>query len=479
MNIQIEWASQKRQMDFLRACGMSHPWEGGSVRPPAAKVIGYGGAAGGGKSDGLLSLAIVAGLSIPGIKIGYFRRKYPDLEGPGGAIMRSRELMTGWSQYNGSLRRWTFPTGSILQFCHCQYEKDVYDYKSQQFDIILIDEATQFLRSMYRYLLTRNRATVPYPPGFFPFMALATNPGDVGHIWFRKEFVKIGEHDQVHEVEVEPGRYEKHLFIPSKLSDNLVLERRSPDYRQNLENQKESVRRMLLEGDWDAFAGQYFSSWRDEIHVLKPFTPPDEWNRFLCMDYGLDMLAVYDMATDYFGRVYATREIYEPDLPIPQAAERIVEFMQAATYSDGSPVHFKYIVGSPDLQNRRQDTGISGIEIFAKHGVKNIIPADDRRIPGWQALADYIEPMPDEQGGISPKFFVTSNCVNFIETFPALVRDENKPNDVSEDCEDHGPEAIRYGIMSRLAKTVSNEEKKKRAKVRRERMKPRRRSTGT
>lgn len=481
MNIKIEWAQQARQMDFLRACGMSHPFEGGSVRPPVAKVIGYGGAAGGGKSDALIVLAIIAGLSIPGLKIGYFRRKYPDLEGPGGAIMRSRELLTGWATYNGSLRRWTLPTGSIIQFCHCQYENDVYDYKSQQFDIILIDEATQFLRSMYRYLLTRNRATVSYPAGsgFFPFMALATNPGDVGHVWFRKEFAKCGPFDQVHSVQVEPGRYEKHLFIPSKLSDNQVLERRSPDYRQNLENQKEEVRRMLLEGDWDAFAGQYFSSWRDEIHVLKPFIIPDNWNRFLCMDYGLDMLAVYDIATDYFGRVYATREIYEPDLPIPLAAESIVEFMAAATYSDGKPVHFKYIVGSPDLQNRRQDTGISGLEIFANHGVKGIIPADDRRIPGWQALSDYIEPMPDEQGGKSPKFFACSNCIALIETLPALIRDPNKPNDVSDSCEDHGPESIRYGIMSRLSKTVSEEEKKKRAKARQERTRPRNKITGT
>lgn len=480
MNIQIEWAQQARQMDFLRASGMSHPWEGGSVRPPAAKVIGYGGAAGGGKSDGLLMLGIVAGLSIPGIKVGYFRRKYPDLEGPGGAIMRSKELMSGWASYNGSLRRWTFPTNSILQFCHCQYEADIYSYKSQQFDIILIDEATQFSRRMYRYLLTRNRATVPYPEGFTPFMALATNPGDVGHIWFRREFVKIGESDKVHEVEVEPGRFETHLFIPSKLSDNQVLERRDPAYRKNLENQDADTKRMLLDGDWDIFKGQFFSSWRDEIHVVKNvFEIPDHWNRFICMDYGLDMLAVYDDAVDGFGRIYAYREIYEPDLPIPQAAERIKEFMDAARTSTGERVKFKYIVGSPDLQNRRQDTGISGIELFAKHGVHGIIPADDRRVPGWRAFAEYIEPMPDEQGGKSPKFFVFPNCVNLIETLPALVRDENNPNDVANCDYDHGAEAQRYGIMSRVPRTVSEEEKRKRAAKRRDQMKPRRRITGT
>lgn len=143
-----------------------------------ADVIGYGGSAGGGKSDALLMAGIIACLSFPGCNVGYFRREYPQLEGPGGAIMRSHELITGLARWNGSLRRWTFPNGSVLQFCHAKDEKDVYNYQSQQFDLILIDEATQFTRFQYRYLRTRNRATVP---GVKPFTALATNPGNVGH----------------------------------------------------------------------------------------------------------------------------------------------------------------------------------------------------------------------------------------------------------------------------------------------------------
>lgn len=51
----IDWKPQPRQMKFLRACGLSHPFEkrdekGGvpQPKPPVAKVVGYGGAAGGG-----------------------------------------------------------------------------------------------------------------------------------------------------------------------------------------------------------------------------------------------------------------------------------------------------------------------------------------------------------------------------------------------------------------------------------------------
>jgi hypothetical protein len=305
--IKIEWAQQPRQMVFLKACGLAHPWLGGEPQLPQAQVIGYGGAAGGGKSDALLICGIVAGLTFLGINIGYFHRTYSQLDGPGGVIMRSQELMSGWAKWNGSLRRWTLPTRSILQFCYCDGEKDVYNYQSQQFDVILIDEATQFTRFQVRYLMTRNRAT---KPGIVPFTAMATNPGNVGHIWFKNDFIDPGPAETVQDVEVEPGVIEKHVFVPSKLSDNQILEQRDPGYRRRLEAQDELTRKQLLEGDWDAFAGQFFSEFSRAIHVVKPFEIPDWWKRFRCLDYGLDMCACLWVALDDHGGAVVYRELH-------------------------------------------------------------------------------------------------------------------------------------------------------------------------
>ncbi len=46
--IEIAWERQPRQLEFLRACGLSYPFEGGGPEKPQADVIFYGGAAGGG-----------------------------------------------------------------------------------------------------------------------------------------------------------------------------------------------------------------------------------------------------------------------------------------------------------------------------------------------------------------------------------------------------------------------------------------------
>lgn len=443
--IEIKWQPQPRQLTFLRACGLSHPFEGGKPQAPAARVIGYGGAAGGGKSDSLLAVGIVAGLTYPGINIGYFRREYPQLEGPGGAIMRSQELMSAWCKWNGTQRRWRMPTGSVLQFCHAKDESDVYNYQSQQFDILLFDEGTQFTRFQYRYLMTRNRAT---KPGVIPFTAMGTNPGGVGHQWFLSEFVEIGAPEQTHDVEVEPGVLERHIFIPAKLSDNSILERRDPGYRATLEAQPDIVKRQLLDGDWTAFAGQYYPEFRRDIHVVKPFEIPAWWQRFRSLDYGLDMTACYWWAVDPQGKCYIYREFYQPGLRLSEAAKKILEMTP-----EGEEIG--YTVASPDLWNRRQETGFSGMEIMSDEGLY-LSKAKHDRIAGWRALREYIAPFEDEQGVLTAHLVIFDHCINLIKSLPLLMHDNNKPEDAASEPHDitHGPESIRYGIMSRPPITV-------------------------
>ena len=462
MRIDIEWYPQPRQLTFLKACGMAFPFVDNDIgASPVADFIGYGGAAGGGKTDALIALAIIAGLSIPKLNIGYFRREFPRLEGPGGAIMRSQELMSKWARWNGGNHRWTMPTGSILQFCHCAKEDDVYAYQSQQFDILIFDEVTEFTRFQVRYLLTRNRATVD---GVTPFAASGTNPGQAGHVWFKTEFIDPGPFEQVHEVEVEPGEYERHIFIPSKLSDNVILERRDPNYRRKLQSQASDIRRMLLEGDWDIFAGQYYREFRRDIHIMDPFEIPDWWKRFRSLDYGLDCTACYWWAVDNARKCYLYRELYQPDLTLSQAAEKIVAMT-------GPKERISYTVASPDLWNRRQDTGITGTEIMSKAGLKGIVKANHDRVPGWRALREYLQPH-DEEGKQVAGLRMFSTCANLIRTLPALIHDQHDPEDVSDKCEDHGPESVRYGIMSRPPVSITDEEKRERERNRRKMMQP-------
>lgn len=171
---------------------------GGPVHPAISGLIGYGGAAGGGKTEGMIGVGLIALLQVPGVKIGYFRRKFTELEGSDGPIERSQIL---YPQIGGVYNKsshvwrvgekdnddWNEGVAGALRFCHCQYESSVIDYQSSAFDILLFDEATHFSWKQVSYLLTRNRkarhSMLPRP-----FAIFCSNPGGVGHMWYKKIF---------------------------------------------------------------------------------------------------------------------------------------------------------------------------------------------------------------------------------------------------------------------------------------------------
>lgn len=180
---------------------------GGPVMPALCEDIGYGGAAGGGKTEGGIGIALTAVSQITGVKIGIFRRTFKELEGSDGPIERSYTLFPKiGGKYNESKHLWVFGedegaedwdkgSAAAIRFCHCQHEKDKYDYQSSAFDILIVDEATHFPWSMISYLKTRNRKSrhsqIP-----IPFALYFSNPGNIGHIWYKQIF---GIKDKIYE----------------------------------------------------------------------------------------------------------------------------------------------------------------------------------------------------------------------------------------------------------------------------------------
>jgi hypothetical protein len=381
--IVIDWEPQPRQLVCLEACGLDTPFTQKPLHPAIADIIGYGGAAGGGKTDTLLQIGIIAGLHYPKLNIGYFRREFPQLEGPGGAILRSREMIGHFAKYNEQKHRWTLPYGSLLQFCHAKDPADVYNYQSQQFDIMLFDEVTQFTKDMVKYLLTRNRATVSYPT-FKPFAAFGTNPGNVGHGYFKEEFVTIGQPEQVHTYINEVGQPEQHIFIPSKLNDNQVLVQRDPGYERRVGN-TELNRKMLLDGSWDVFAGQAFGELNRNIHIVEPFEIPSYWRKFGAYDHGFNhpfSFGVFRVSDD--GEVYLTNFI-------KSRLKRPDEIARMMGECAGGLNTLEYIAAGHDCWSRQRDGGPTVDEQF-RNGTPRVLlrKANIDRIQGASQMRQFL-----------------------------------------------------------------------------------------
>lgn len=190
--------------------GLDEALSGGPVREAIASLLGYGGAAGGGKTEGMMALGLIACHQIPGVKVGFFRRTFAELEDLDGPIERSYALFPRLGGFYNKTEhvwrfgkdrmgeRWNEAEGSAFKFCHCQHEKDKYNYQSAAFDIELFDEATHFTWGIVSFLLTRNRVS-RHSELPVPFAVFGSNPGGVGHAWYKQIFGIQGKIDKENE----------------------------------------------------------------------------------------------------------------------------------------------------------------------------------------------------------------------------------------------------------------------------------------
>ena len=394
-----------------------------------ARHTAYGGARGGGKSWAMRRKFVLLALHYEGLQLLLLRRTLAELTE--NHVRPLLAELAGVANYNATQRVFTFPNGSRIKLGYCDAEKDVYQYQGQEYDVVGLEEATHFTESQMQFLSTCNRSI---RKDFSPRMYYTCNPGGVGHAWVKRLFIDRDYRNS--------ERPEDYVFIPAKLADNPILLKNNPGYLTTLQNLPEHLRRAHLEGDWDVLAGQYFAEFRRERHVVKPFAVPRDWRRFAAMDWGYnDPCCVLWFAVAPGGMLYIYRELYVQKTLSSEIAARIKKL------SEGERI--AYTAASPDAWQKRglrepgDMAGESIAEVFTAGGVP-LIRADNSRIAGWMRVREAL----GGEGG-EPKLQIMENCQNLIRTLPLLTFDPHDAEDVSDNCEDHAAEALRYGLMSR------------------------------
>lgn len=405
------------------------------------RYTAYGGARGGGKSDVARSKAILLCLAHPGIQVLLMRRTYPEIKE--NHLLPAMKLLRGAAKYSGLDKAFTFPNGSRLKFGYCRTDSDLLQYQGQAYDVIFLEECTQFPENVFTTMTESNRSSGLMEEYFPPRMYFTCNPGGVGHAWFKRLFI-----DRDYRPTEQADDY---LFIQASVYDNPWLMQHSPDYVRALENLPETRKRAMLYGDWDVFEGQYFPEFQRSTHVCKAFPIPAHWKKYRVFDYGFDMFACYFVAVDEEGRAWFYKEIYEghdktdaygnpgEGLTIAQAAERMLD-------RTGEDEVISATFAPPDMWNRRQETGRSAEEIFYEHGVP-LVKASNNRIQGWMDVQDWLRVPGD---GTRPRLMVFDTCVNLIRTMPLVLHDEKNPDDVAKEPHEatHAPDAVRYFVSA-------------------------------
>jgi hypothetical protein len=423
--------------------------------PDGPTAIGYGGARGGGKSHWLLAqMGVDDCQRVPDLKCLLLRKvgkanleHFEDLR---------RKLFTNlaheFSAFRGVL---TFRNNSRIIAGHFQNEKDIDAYLGLEYDVIGIEEATTLTSRKYQDIATCCRSSKVLADGrhWRPRIYSTTNPGGVGHAWYRKKFIE----PRLRGAECETR------FVAARVEDNSF---NNPEYRRVLEGLTGWQRRAWLDGDWDIAAGQFFTTFRREVHVIEDFddTRAVEW--FLALDYGFAHYTVALLGCrDGDGNTFVVDEHAERLwLPQRHAAEIRAMLARHCVPVEGGRLRvegtatraltlqdLKRCVAGADVFSRQSD-GTTVAAQYARHGI-NLRPAAMDRLNGW---AEIMQGLGDADAGIRPTLFLHKRCGRLIETLPALQHDPHKPEDVLKvDADEEGiggddaADALRYLVATK------------------------------
>lgn len=414
--------------------------------------IFYGGARGGGKTDGVLGkYALKAKRYGSHFNAVFFRRELPMLDD---AIERSAEIYGPLgAKWSDQKKTWRFPWGGRLRFRPLERVEDAEKYQGQNLTDACVEEAGQYPDSRP---IDRVNGVLRSAHGVPTQLLLTGNPGGPGQTWIKGRYIDpapLGM--KVLERTLPNGKVHRYVFIPSRVENNRILLQSDPDYinRLYLVGSKELVN-AWLKGDWDAIEGAFFSEFSTALHVVPPIRLPAHWTRFKAMDWGsakpfsVGWYAVSDGELSQFprGALIKYREWYgmkegQPNVGLKLTAEEVGKGIRERE----EPTE-KCTVGVLDPSAFKEDGGPS---IASRMGVL-FRPADNKRVAqsgamgGWDQLRARLK---GEEG--RPMLYLFSTCVHTIRTLPALQHDTTRPEDVDTDGEDHAADETRYACMSR------------------------------
>lgn len=423
--------------------------------------IFYGGARGGGKTEGSIGDWLAHSSEYKRHASGvFFRRTLRQLDE---VIARTQDLFPKiGAKYNDQKATWTMPGGARLKFRYLERDRDAQEYQGHNYTRVYIEEVTNFPSPAPINLL---RATLRSATGVPTGMRLTGNPGGPGHNWVKARYITPDPKGwKVIEEEFEGFDGEKltmqRVFIPSRLSDNTLLVKNDPFYVARLRQAgSAALVKAWLEGNWDLVDGAFFDGWDENVHVLWA----QDWLsripryalRFRAMDWGyakpfsVGWYAVSDGTWGLpRGALVKYREWYgctgQPNVGIRMEAPTVADGILAMERGE----QVQYGVADPSIYIRNGGPSIA--EGMAERGCV-WRRADNQRIPGWSEVRNRLDFKRDSEGAITspPGLFVLSCCEDTIRTLPTLQHDETKQEDLDTDGEDHAADETRYACMSR------------------------------
>ena len=425
----------------------------------------FGGARGGGKTDGSLGDWIShQDLYAENARGIFFRRTYDELEE---AQARAVELFAPvGGVYKSQKRTWIFPNGATLKMRYLKRDADAANYQGHQYTWMCFEELGNWPDpapiDKLRACLRSGKAGPDGKPIPKSFRATG-NPGGPGHSWIKVRYIDPASPlTPFYDEEAETWR----VYIPSKLQDNPALMANDPDYWKRVKSAAsgdEALLKAWAEGDWDVVAGGMFDDlWKRGRQVIAPFEIPASWMVDRSFDWGSSKpfavlwWALSDGTMAPNGVVYPAGSLFlihewygctgKANVGLKMLAGEVARGIAERE----AEMPYSVFPGPADgaIFNADPTSGTSIADEMGSHGVEfeRADKSPGSRKSGWERVRKFLKgsaAWPLEEPGL----WVFEGCRDWIRTVPTLPRSERDRDDVNTDAEDHAGDATRYRAM--------------------------------
>jgi len=411
--------------------------------------IFYGGARGGGKTDGLLGdwLAHAGryGKEARGV---FFRRTYPEIE----EVERRAAVifpLTG-ARLNVGKRTWIWDSGASLRMRYLQREEDAAHYQGHSNTWVGVDEITAWPTLSG---LDKLRATLRSAAGIPCVLRASGNPGGPGHNQVKARYIDPAPPwHPFWDEEMKTWR----VFIPSRMEHNLLLMQNDPNYWQRVEASA-SGRPDLIKawrfGEWDIVAGGLLDDLFDpHRHIIEPFNIPASWKICRAFDWGsthpfsVGWWAISDGTQAPNGKYYPRNSVIriaewygwnnKANQGLKMLAIDVARGIVAREQQMG--IADRVLPGPADAAMWAAENGVCIADDMVKGGA-HFIQSDKSpgsRKTGAEAMRKYLaaaRTFPPELPGM----YIFNTCRQWIRTVPVIPRDPKNMDDADSDSEDH------------------------------------------
>jgi hypothetical protein len=430
LDVNVVWQPQSGPQEALVNCPIT--------------LVGYGGARGGGKTDGVLGKFAIKqeqlGADFNAI---FFRKELPQADD---LIERAKQIYLPLkAHWQDQKKQFTFLSGGRLRFRPLANDADAEKYQGQNLSDCAIEEAGNYadpspIWKLFGALRGKGGGQI----------ILTFNPGGIGHGWLKALFIKPAPKGmKLLKKELPNGASFDYIYIPSRVTDNQILLARDPEYinRLHMVGSPELVR-AWLEGDFEIHEGSYFPEFSSK-HIISPFNVPKHWPRYLGYDWGY-----HSPFAAIWGAVSSGRTDDGKEVPYPKGSviiyrelwgKGVDNITQAERIASLSLNENPISVADPSIFNNQGGPTINDQfnSIFVKYKHPSFRQADNDRISGWSQIRQRLVASP-------PLIYIFATCPYLLETLPSMSIDKQKPEDLDTRGNDHAVDALRYLCKARL-----------------------------